>query len=176
MDKAMFEKYIQEMMKMKAQAMPVTEKEQPKAVKVNAEPLHQTKNDENMSGIGGLIVNATAIRGLYPVENAKVTVFTGTKENMNVIAEAVTDISGKTPLIKLGAPSSVYTEAPDPSERPYAYYNIETSADGYITTDNYNVAVFDKVTSLQNVSLYPLISAPEGNRPIVIDEFDNYEL
>lgn len=176
MDKSMFEKYIQEMKKMKAQAMPVTEKEKPKAESVMAEPLHQTDNDENMTGIGGLIVTATTLRGLYPVENAKVTVFTGTKENMNVIAEAVTDISGKTPLIKLPAPSSVYTEAPDPSERPYAYYNIETSADGYIPTGNYNVAVFDKVTSVQNVSLYPIISTPEGNQPIVIDEFDNYEL
>ncbi len=177
MDKSMFEKYIKEMREMQSRSMPVTEKEQAKAVAVQTEPLARpTENNDNMTGSGSIIVNATAVRGLYPVQNAKVTIFTGTADNMKIIAEEFTDISGKTPLITLPSPSSVYTDAPDPSQRPYAFYNIRTVADGYIPTDNYNVTVFDKVTSVQNVSLYPVTSAPEGNRPIIIDEFENYEL
>ena len=177
MDKSMFEKYIKEMKEMRAKSMPVPEKEEAQAVAVQATPtISPAENSENMTGSGSLIVTATAVRGLYPVQNAKVVIFTGTEDNMNVIAEAFTDISGKTPPIVLPSPSSVYTDAPDPAERPYAYYNIKTSADGYIPTDNYNVAVFDKITSVQNVSLYPIVSAPDGNRPIIIDEFENYEL
>lgn len=176
MDKSMFEKYIKEMKEMQSLAKPTVSTATVKTVSAEAVTPQDTGNDENMTGTGGLIVNATAVRGLYPVQNAKVTVFTGDADNMKIIAEAFTDISGKTPLISLPAPSSVYTDAPDPSQRPYAYYNVRTVADGYINTDNYNVAVFDRTTSLQNVSLYPVTSTPEGNRPIVIDEFENYEL
>lgn len=177
MDKSMFEKYIKEMKEMQAKSMPVSKTEEVKTTAVQATPtINPTKNDENMTGSGSLIVTATAVRGLYPVANAKVIVFTGTADDMNIITETFTDISGKTPPITLPAPSSVYTDAPDPAERPYAYYNIKTSADGYIPTDNYNVAVFDKITSVQNVSLYPLVSTPDGNRPIIVDEFENYEL
>ena len=177
MDKSVFEKYIKEMKEMSAKSMPVTEKEEVKAAAVQApSTINSAENSENMTGSGSLIVTATAVRGLYPVSNAKVIVFTGTADDMNVIAETFTDISGKTPPIVLPAPSSVYTDAPNPAEHPYAYYNIKTSADGYIPTDNYNVAVFDKITSVQNISLYPIISTPDGNRPIVIDEFENYEL
>lgn len=134
------------------------------------------ENDSEMTGMGGMIVTVTAVRGLYPVKNAKVTVFTGKGADAEIITEAMTDESGKTPVISLPAPSSVYTDAPDPSKRPYAYYNIRTVADGYINTENYNLAVFDNITSVQNVALYPLTTEPDRNQPIIIDEFDNYEL
>ncbi len=171
MDKSMFEKYIQEMRALKTLATPSAEAIRPEAPKVDSAP-----NSDQMSGMGKLIVNVTSVRGIYPVEGARVTVFTGDEENSAVLAQLVTDRSGKTPIIELPAPSSVFTEAPDPSERPYAYYNIKTVADGFVDTYNYNVAVFDTVTSLQNVGLQPVTTGIEGNRPIVINEFDNYTL
>ena len=170
MDNSIFDKYIKELKEMQKRAMPVVA--QPtEAVEPSLE-----QNSETMDGGGGLVVITTAGRGLYPIANAKVTVFSGSADNMTVVAESLTDESGKTPIIKLSAPSSEFTEAPSPSERPYAYYNIRTVADGYTETFNYNVAVFDNVVSIQNVSLYPVASRPDGNKPIVIDEFDNYEL
>ncbi|MEE0928264.1 MAG: hypothetical protein UIG59_03645 [Acutalibacteraceae bacterium] len=171
MDKSQFEKYIAEMRKMQAMA----------TLKVNpptqaAQPPESHENAEDMTGEGRLIVNVTSVRGIYPVSGALVTVFTGDESNMVKFFEGVTDISGKTPVIPLPAPSEKYTEAPDPTERPYAFYNIKTSADGFNDNYNYNVTVFDKVTSLQNVGLTPIATQSPQNRPIVIDEFENYTL
>lgn len=166
MDRALIDKYIEEMRAMQAAALP--EK------KPTASP-QESENSKDMSGEGGLAVFLTAVRGLYPVENGKVVIFTGSEQNMEIIAEEYTNESGKTPVIRLPAVSSVFSEAPNPTERPFAYYNIKSSADGYIDTLNYNVAVFDNVTSVQTVPLYPIASRPD-NSPIIIDEFDNYEL
>lgn len=170
MDKSIFEKYIKEMRAMQAAATPAPFAEKPPA------DVESHANSTDMSGLGRLIVSVTSVRGLYPIEGAKVTVFTGDTDNMEVLAEAVTDASGKTPEITLSAPSIRFTETPDPSERPYAYYNIRTVADGFVENLNFNAAVFDSVTSLQNVNLTPLTTGINGNRPIVIDEFDNYTL
>ena len=171
MDKSIFDKYIAEMKAMQALAMPNNEEMNTPAL----EPLGEI-NATDMSGSGSLVVIVTAVRGLYPVRGAKVTVFTGSGQDENKITEVFTNESGKTVPIPLPAPSSDFTEAPNPDERPFAYYNIRTEADGFIESINYNVAVFDKVTSLQTVSLYPVASAPNGTRPIIINEASNYEL
>ncbi|MBO5852480.1 MAG: hypothetical protein J6Q74_01560 [Clostridia bacterium] len=170
MDNSIFDKYIQELKEMQKKAMPVLAQQ----VKTVQPPIEQ--NSETMTGGGGLIVITTAGRGLYPIANAKVTVFLGSADSMTVVAESLTDQSGRTPIMNLSAPSSEFAEAPNPSERPYAYYNIRTVADGYTETQNYNVAVFDDITSIQNVSLYPVASRPDGNKPIIINELDNYQL
>lgn len=167
MDKTLFEKYINEMRAMKASAMP--EPARPAAV-------FYYGNDEDMTGSGTLKVRATSVRGLYPVEGARVTVFTGNADNMTVVAEGNTDISGASPEFTLPAPAAILSESPDPKSRPYALYNLLTEADGFTKTYNYNVAVFDGVTSLQAVELIPLSAEPDKNRPIVIDEYEEYTL
>lgn len=180
MDKSVFEKYIQEMRRMQSAAIPspsvtpVTE--YIPATKPTVEPTIPPENGQNMSGEGFLVVNVTSVRGLFPVEGAEVTVFTGSWESPTVIAQATTDQSGKTPPISLPAPAARFSEAPDPAERPYAYYNVHTVEDGFREYFNYNVAVFDGVTSLQNITLEPMTSEISQNRPIVIDEFENYSL
>ena len=168
MDKAQFEKYIEEMREMqkKADIKPTLQK-----VKTT---LHN--NSPDMTGEGKLIVNVTSVRGLYPVRGAKVTVFTGEEEEKVVLFEGTTDQSGKTSAIPLPAPAGEYAETPDPAERPYAFYNIMTIADGFYDNLNYNVAVFDDVTSLQNVGLTPIANETPQNRPIIIDEYDGYNL
>lgn len=171
MDKTVFEKYIKEMREMKAAAKPVVSYQKPQKEATVSPP-----NSKDMAGIGGLMVNVTSARGLYPVSGASVTVFTGDGDNRKIIAEVITDASGKTPLIPLPAPSVRFSESPDPAERPYAYYNIYTVADGFVENYNYNAAVFDKTTSIQNVNLEPLTTSVEGNRPIIIDGFENYNL
>ena len=171
MDKSIFEKYIREMRAMQAAATPSTAENQTAVTEVESQT-----NSDNMSGVGKLIVNVTSVRGLYPVEGARVTVFTGDADNMNVVAEVSTDRSGKTPEIELSAPSIRFSEAPEPGERPYAYYNIKTVADGFVDTFNYNAAVFDSVTSLLNVNLQPLTTGIDGNQPIIMDGFENYTL
>ncbi len=172
MDKSVFDKYIAEMRALQALAMPSNTEETDTIV---LEPLGE-ENATDMAGSGNLVVIVTAVRGLYPVKGAKVTVFTGSGQDEEKITETFTNESGKTAPIPLPAPSSDFAEVPNPEERPFSYYNIRTEADGYIESINYNVAIFDKVTSLQNISLYPVASAPEGTKPIIINEASNYEL
>lgn len=171
MDKSVFEKYIKEMREMQAAATPTQKIAEPQ----NPEPESATNNPD-MSGRGNLIVNVTSARGLYPIEGAIVTVFTGDREERKVIAEVSTNKSGKTPTIELPAPSGRFSESPDPAERPYAYYNIHTEADGFVDNFNFNAAVFDNITSVLNVNLEPLTTSVKGNRPIIIDGFENYNL
>ncbi len=167
MDKSVFEKYIEEMRAMKASAMP-----EPRPA---VAPVYHS-NSENMEGTGELRIRVTSVRGLYPVKNARITVFTGDVGNMAVVAEGTTDQSGASPTFSLPAPASSLSDSPDPASRPYALYNILTEADGFRETYNYNAAVFDGVTSLQTVELIPLTDDPKLNGPIIIDEYEEYPL
>ncbi len=167
LDKSVFEKYIEEMKAMKASAMP-----EPIPVAVPK----SYPNSDNMEGSGELIVRVTSVRGLYPVKNAKVTVFTGDSDNMTIIAEGTTDQSGASPKFTLPAPAASFTESPGPASRPYALYNILTVSDGFRENYNYNAVIFDKITSLQTVELIPLTDDPELNGAIIIDEYEEYPL
>ena len=169
MDKSLFEKYISEMRSMQASAMPV-----PKAPNTKVPDIHS--NDENMEGNGALRVRVTSVRGLYPVGRARVTVFTGSADNMTVVAQGITDQSGASPVFSLPAPSASLSDSPDPASRPYALYNILTTADGFRETYNYNAVVFDGITSLQTVDLIPLSENPDLNSPIILDEYEQYPL
>lgn len=172
MDKSVFESYIEEMRRMKAAATPSAEE---RVIKKQKPPTPQSNNPD-MAGTGYLVVNVTSVRGLFPVEGAEVTVFTGEGENLKVLATAQTDRSGKTPAFPLPAPSAAFSESPDPAERPYAFYSIKTTEDGFREQINANISVFDGVTSLQAVTLEPLSLSPEQNGDIVIDEFESYGL
>lgn len=172
MDRSVFEKYIEEMKAMKASAMP----EPPETRPVQPRVITPPPNDEDMSGTGYLVVNVTSLRGLYPVAGAEVTVFTGDGEDRKIIAREVTDQSGKTPLMKLAAPAVEFSESPNPAERPFAYYNLSVAEDGFRESLSFNLALFDGVTAVQNVTLEPLSVEPEQNRPIVVDEFESYGL
>lgn len=169
MDKMLFEKYIAEMWEMKRRST-----NPPEAVAA-VSPV-RPENDSNMTGEGSLQVRVTSVRGLYPIKNALVTVFTGDADSMTPIAQGTTDESGKSPIFTLSTPAFSLSESPNPTSRPFAYYNIRTVADGFTDTYNYSVAVFDSVTSLQNVNLIPVSSATPDNGPIVIDEYNQYEL
>ena len=167
MDKAIFEKYIEEMRKMSSKALPIASEEA--VVPTVAEPV------QDMSGEGYLLVNVTSIRGLYPVANAQITIFKGNIDDMEKVAEGISDENGKTELFALPAPPLSLAQEPENQIPPFAIYNILTHADGFIDTINYNAPVFDKVTSIQNVNLIPKTSM-NGDETTVIDEYNSYTL
>ena len=170
MDKSIFEKYISEMKNMSKRAIPAASEPMPEL-----RPTMPTPADNDMTGEGYLGVNVTSVRGLYPIENAKVTVFTGPLENMKKIFEGYTDESGKTEIFSLPAPSIALAQNSDNTLPVFAEYNILTEADGFIPAINYSLAVFDKVTSLQNINMIPK-TVFSDNSAIVTDEESNYEL
>lgn len=172
MDKSIFDKYINEMKQMSQNAAikTVTTPE------MRPEQTEVTPPNNDMSGEGYLLVNVTSIRSLYPVKNAKVTIFKGNIENMQKLAEGYTDESGKTELFPLPAPPASLAQEPSSTTIPFVTYNMLTEADGFVPTINYNAPVFDKITSLQNVNLLPKTVMNGDDDVIIIDEYENYPL
>lgn len=172
MDKSLIESYKQEMLKMYTNrtntAIPVIN---------NAPNVEQKQEKQNtQTATGRLEGIATSVRGLYFVPNAKVTVFTGTPENMQVIDTAFTNQNGRTKAFILPAPSKSESLEPDTTKKPYALYNIMFEADGYIPNIHLNVPVFPTVTSRQTSNLLLLETAGVDKGPRIFDELQNYNL
>lgn len=125
---------------------------------------------------GRLTVMVTAVSSLYPVGNAKVTVFTGDYSRPNIIGTALTDQSGKTKTFSLPAPSRGLSMEPDAGAQPYTLYNVLVEADGYADNLHINLPIFRGVTSLQRSNLTPLASFGGNKGPIVFNELSSFNL
>lgn len=135
--------------------------------------------DEILNSTGGLIVSVTTLRGIQGVPGAKVTIFTGTPENYEIVAENVTDSSGKTGRFLLPTKEKALSEQADTGALktiPYSLYNIAVMADGYARQLNLNVPIFSGVTTLQNMDITSLSAYGGGNEPIIEDEMPKYNL
>ena len=163
MDNNLFAKYKEEMLKMYRASnteMPI------------AKPVNTTPNTNE----GYLIGIVTAVRSLYPVKNAKITIFTGDYENMNVIDTDLTDQSGRTKTFVLPTPESNISLDQNNTNIPYALYNMAIEADGYIKNIHLNIPVFGTVTSLQQSNLLLEETAGEDKGPQIFDEAQKYDL
>ena len=166
MDKELMEKYRQEMMNTYNVTKPTmaTVTEMPKI------ELHAAHN------VGQLIAIVTAVRSLYPVKGAKVTIFTGTEDSKNIIATAYTDQSGRTEAFILPTPSKQLSLNSNNTQIPYSLYNMLVEAEGYVDTLHLNIPVFSGVTSLQRSILMLLETAGEDKSVRVFDESQQYNL
>lgn len=161
MNNELFEKYKNEMLKMYNSVRPT------EAVPVVA----TTQATQN----GGLLGVITSFNSLYPVKNARVTVFTGEYEDMNIIDTDITDQSGKTKVFTLPTPDKNLSMAPDLSQRPYATYNMLVESDGFLKNIHLNIPIFSGITSIQRSDL--IIDADQtGNEPQIFDEGQKYNL
>ena len=126
-------------------------------------------------GVGGLVVNTTTLRGLYPVPNALVTVFSGSVSDKKIVESGVTDQSGKSELFKLKTePKADSLEAN--GSVPYTSYNLSVQSDGYVEQIAMNVPVFSGIISVQNVDLLPISAAGGHTSPQIINEQNDYDL
>lgn len=185
MDKSLFEKYINEMKEMKKKSafpnesvVPVlAEREEATELEIEEESENTEKlpDADQMEGVGYLLVNVTSVNELYPVSNAKITIFTGDSDNRKIFAEGTTDISGKAGPFELKAPNIEYSETPNSSFLPFAYYNILTEAVGFVDTIHLGVQIFDKVTSIQKVNLFSAM-ANKDNSTVIINEINKEEI
>ncbi len=177
MNNELFEKYKNEMLKMynsvhKDEAVPVVA--EPEPTQINTEKMPATPSPQNEQ-IGRLLGVVTSFNSLYPVENAKVTIFLGEYEDMNVIDTDLTDNSGKTKVFSLPTPDKNLSMAPDLSQRPYATYNMLVESDGFLKNIHLNIPVFSGITSIQRSDL--IIDADQSDsEPQIFDEGQKYNL
>lgn len=183
MNEEIFEKYKNEMLRMYRQS------QQNNTPSTNIPPAPNTNTSDlpNNSSVapppstqentqnGRLLGVVTSFNALYPVQNARVTVFTGEYENMNVIDRDTTDQSGKTKVFLLPTPDKNLSMSPDLSEKPYAVYNMVVESDGFLTNIHLNIPVFSGITSIQRSDLI-LDQDQTGNEPQIFDEGQKYNL
>lgn len=128
-------------------------------------------------GTGGMQVNVTTLRRLYPVKGATVTVFTGAHTAPVVIETDITDESGKSGVFNLKTPpKSESQQAVNGGALPYASYNISVRSDGYVEQIAMNVPVFSGVISVQGIDLIPVAAAGGHTQPQIIQEGNDYNL
>ena len=178
MDKNLIESY-------KAQMMSMYRAKNGKSVAAQTSesiPKNTTENTEITApqpladGEGKLVAIVTTLRSLYPVENARVTVFTGDISNMTPIDNDFTDESGKSKVFTLKTPSGELSLDSENKQIPYALYNMMVEADGYITNIHLNIPVFSSVTSLQRSNMILMETAGEDKGPQIFDEGQKYNL
>ena len=113
-------------------------------------------NAPDMNGTGYLQVEVTTGDGAVPVPKAAVIVTQEINGQSYLVTMKLTDRSGATDVIPLPAPSASFSEAPDPTERPFSEYNVTVYKKGFYTVPEITVPIFDTVKSIQPVSLIPL--------------------
>ena len=175
MDNNEIKRYKDEMMKMYSRVHSVNT-----AVTTNvipdATPSPIAPTADMNSATGGLIGVATSVRGLYFVPNAKVTVFKGDIDNMEVIDTDTTDQNGRTKEFILETPLKSESFDSANKEIPYSLYNMMFEADGYLTNIHLNIPVFPTVTSRQTSNLLLLETAGVDKGPLIFDESQKYDL
>lgn len=159
------QEYMQEMIEMYSLA----KKPQSDEGKINAPDAFSDLS-------GGLKVNVTTLRGLYPVPNAEIVVFTGDMNSKTVIERAVSDQSGQSGVFKLKTPSKALSESAEAAAIPYATYNLSVAADGYVDRIFMDIPVFSGVVSVQGVDLLPISAAGGNTSPDITKGENSYEL
>lgn len=145
-------------------------------VPVAAPPVTDNAPVLDADGKGGLVAIVTTVRGLYPVPDARVTVFTGNIEQMQVVDRSTTDQSGKSKLFSLDAPQKSLSLTSGQTATPYASYNMLVEADGFVRNIHLNIPVFSGVTSLQGSDMLLIETAGEDKSGQVFDEREQYDL
>lgn len=165
MDKRLTEKYKKELSQ-------IREKSSKEAVTTATNTVAPIEN----AGYGFLTAMVTSLRGIYPVKNAEVTVFTGNVGNERVYDTALTDESGKTRPFRLPTPPLSMSLNPDETALPYSRYNMRVKADGYVENVFYNIPVFSGVNSIQRSNMLLLETAGKNKGPMIFDEGQSFDL
>ena len=169
MDNNLIEKYRQEMLNMQQKSKPLAEEMPQIEPPIIRKP---TSNDSE----GRLLANVTAIRRLYPVPNAKVTIFEGDLDNMQILDIAFTDDSGKTREFILPTPKKSLSLDSANTQLPYSLYGMMVQADGYIDNVHLNIPVFSGVTSIQGSDMMLVETAGIDKGPQIFDELQQFTL
>ena len=172
MDKDLLENYKSQMLKMYNSVKESNPTAAPSPTIPEPEPM-----PPQSTTTGSLIGIVTAIRSLYPINNAKVTVFKGDYNgDMQIIDSDLTDNSGRTKTFNLPTPELALSLDETNTQIPYSLYNLLIEADGYIKNIHLNIPVFSNVTSLQQSNLILEETAGQDKGPTVFDEAQKYNL
>lgn len=170
MDKNLIEQYKTQMLEMYRTAK--------KAPEVDNSTVSEmpVQSDFPTNQVGRLVAVVSTLRSLYPLEGARVTVFSGEPQSMQVKATLVTDQSGRTESFVLDTPAKEISLNSGETEIPYALYNMLVQAEGFRDNIHLNIPVFSGVTSIQRSNMMLLETAGEDKGAQIFDEAQQYNL
>lgn len=115
----------------------------------------EEENFDTFTGEGYLSVQVVTANGALPVRDAVVTI--KKVENGKTVYEKtlLTNESGNTETVTLPTPKKSLSENPEFIDIPYADYQVQVTADSYMTVMIEKVPVFSGILSIQPVSLIP---------------------
>lgn len=129
---------------------------------------------------GYIIVKVSTASGAIPIEGATVIVQGKDNENKDILISLLTDRSGLTERIVLPTVPRTLSEAPSPTNKPYATYNLDVFKEGYYPQHYTGVPVFEGIVAVQNASIVPISSFdakdPYYSKGQVFDEYENTDL
>ena len=111
---------------------------------------------------GSLIIKTYTAGGALPVGNSVVKITGVDEDNRFVEFSLLSDVDGLTPRIPLPSPQKSTSLSPDPTEAPYAQYNIAVSAEGYYPKLIKSVAVFSGVDTFLPINMIPIAIYENG--------------
>lgn len=177
-NRELIKKYSDEMMEMYRRTRPVQTSFQ-ETYETAADEDFPTANEpspESLSSEGAITVRVTTLKGLYPVEGARVTVFSGEGDSRTEYSSVLTDQSGRTVTVSLKTPAKQLSESAGATTLPYSLYNLSVTADGYLENIHLNIPVFPDTVSVQTSDMVSLAAAGPDTNPRILDESQKYEL
>lgn len=112
---------------------------------------------ESPTSYGQLKIITRSAKEAYPIPNANVIIEQIDESGHTVVLKVLkTNSSGITPTVELPAPPSKYSLIKGSDIKPYSYYDIVVSSDGYYKMVYKNVPIFDGIRSIQPVDMIPL--------------------
>lgn len=100
-------------------------------------------------------------RNALPVPGARIVLFKTIGGSRHIFYDVVTDISGQTATLELPAPSSQLSQSPNAKMQPYALYDADITAKGYIPVSVRSLPVFEGIVSVQRAALVPSTGTDE---------------
>ena len=134
---------------------------------------HLTAAQGTENSYGSIRISVTSTMGLFPVENATVTIsYTG--DPGTPLMTLTTDSSGQTPTVELPSPPVELSLEPENLVQPYSEYNIEVTAEGYEPVVVSGSEILADQLSLQPIRMEPMGTGADTGDVVVIPDHTLY--
>ena len=125
---------------------------------------------------GFIQISAYTAGGALPVPDLDVRISGNEEGNLGIEYSVKTDRNGLTEVIALPTPSISYSLTPNPSEQPYAKYDIKATGEGFYEKNIYDVSVFSGIKAVLPLEMIPdaglirNVASPESSNSSIITE------
>lgn len=121
------------------------------------EPLQNFLNQCNKTGyLMFYVYQESLVYGRLPIPNARISLCQDLGNSLYICTLLMTDIDGKTESIPVPTVSAEFSQSGE-NVMTNTVYNASIEAPGFTKAEVYNIPVFEDKTTIQNVTLSPVV-------------------